>query len=118
MSQRDWTATSPPCKWLQTAIALYKGLLKPLGSSVVAGQRKLAGRKRFWEKWAKEHRKIIKKVEEHVGVLKSLAIVSHSKSGRSTSDNLLSPLQLKSNCVCRRGKEAHLMIQHMHWLQT
>jgi hypothetical protein len=58
-----------------------------LGSSVVEGQRKLAGRKRFWDKWAKDHRKLIKHVEDNVSELKALAIVSHpilSKSQRHT----------------------------------
>ncbi|KIM78811.1 hypothetical protein PILCRDRAFT_823925 [Piloderma croceum F 1598] len=43
---------------------------------VVEGQRQLAGRKQFWEQWAKEHRNLIKEVENHVDLLKSLAIVS------------------------------------------
>ncbi|KIM78806.1 hypothetical protein PILCRDRAFT_575820, partial [Piloderma croceum F 1598] len=41
---------------------------------VVEGQRALAGRKRFWDKWAKDHRKLIKRVELQVEELKSLAI--------------------------------------------
>lgn len=62
-------------------------LTDALGSSVVEGQRKLAGRKRFWDKWAKDHRKLIKVVERNVSELKSLAIVSHpilSNSQRHT----------------------------------
>jgi hypothetical protein len=51
-------------------------LLNTLRSSVVEGQQKLAGRKRFWEKWAKEHRKLIQRVEKDVDGLKRLAIVS------------------------------------------
>jgi len=41
---------------------------------VIRGQQTLAGRKRFWDKWAKEHRKLIQRVEKDVDGLKRLAI--------------------------------------------
>jgi hypothetical protein len=99
------------------SFAIYKNLLNAVGSSVVDGQRQLAARKRFWDKWAKEHRKLIKQVEETVD-LKALAIVSHPILSKTHSDNLLSPLQLKSKCAGRGDREVHLTTQHMHWLQT
>jgi len=45
-------------------------------SRVVDGQRKLARRKRFFEKWAKKHRDDIREVEQSTEELRLLAIVS------------------------------------------
>jgi hypothetical protein len=85
----------------------------------VDGQRKLAGRKRFWDKWAKEHRRLIKQVEEDVDELKSLAIVGRFKSLTVTlPDALLSRRLLKSNSVWQRDREAHPMNLRVHWLHT
>jgi len=40
---------------------------------VIEGQRALAGRKRFWDKWAKEHRKLVSHVKRNAEDLKKLA---------------------------------------------